>query len=60
MSEAGDAPPKMPRWVKWPGIVIGVLAVVFIGMRLLGVQHGPGMHAPADPAGTHAPGGTHR
>jgi hypothetical protein len=59
MSETRDTPPRMPGWVKWPGLVIGILVVVFVGLRLLGVQHGPGMHMPNTPAGTHAPGGSH-
>ena len=49
----------MPGWVKWPGLVIGILVLVFVGLRLLGVQHGPGMHKPNTPVGTHAPGGGH-
>jgi hypothetical protein len=53
----------MPGWVRWPGLVIGVLVVVFVVLRLLGVQHGPGMHGPMPnmPSNgpTHAPGGGH-
>lgn len=59
MTDTRDAPPRVPGWVKWPGIIIGILVLVFVGLRLLGIQHGPGMHRPSDPAGTHAPGGTH-
>jgi len=60
MTETRDTPPRMPGWVKWPGIVLGVLVVVFVVSRLFGVQHGPGMHSPNNPPGTHAPGGTHQ
>ena len=53
------APPRMPRWVKWPMIILGVLIALFLVLRLFGVEHGPGRHAPGDqPAGTpgvHAP-----
>lgn len=50
----------MPGWVKRPGIVLGVLAVLFVASRLLGIQHGPGMHSPNNSPGSHAPGGTHQ
>jgi hypothetical protein len=60
MSETGDPPPRMPGWVKWPAIVLGVLVVVFVVLRLFGVQHGAGMHTPNNPPATHAPGGTHQ
>jgi hypothetical protein len=59
MTESRDAPPRMPGWVKWPGIVLGILIVVLVVTRLLGIQHGPGMHMPNNPAGTHSPGGMH-
>jgi uncharacterized protein involved in cysteine biosynthesis len=35
---------QMPRWVKWPAIVFGVLIVVGLALRFFGVEHGPGMH----------------
>jgi hypothetical protein len=43
---APGTPPRMPRWVKVAGIVVGVLLVVFIVLQLAGVggQHGPGRH----------------
>jgi hypothetical protein len=34
----------MPGWVKWPGLVLGVLAVIFVALRVAGVQHGPAGH----------------
>jgi hypothetical protein len=64
------SPPRMPGWVKWSAIVIGILIVVFVVLQLtgLGGEHGPGRHkspggagAPsvsvieAGPAGGHAP-----
>jgi hypothetical protein len=50
----------MPRWVKWPALVLGLLVLILVGSRLAGIQHGPGMHMPDQPAGTHAPSGGHR
>jgi hypothetical protein len=47
----------MPRWVKWPAIVLGFLIIVLVGSKLLGIQHGPGMHSPGQ---THSPGSMHR
>ena len=43
---APETPPRMPRWVKIPGIVVGVLILVFLLLHLTGVagQHGPGRH----------------
>ncbi len=40
------SPPRMPPWVKWPAIVIGILLVVFLVLQLTGVggNHGPGRH----------------
>lgn len=57
MTSADSKPPRMPRWVKWPAIVLGILVIVLVGSRLLGVQHGPGMHNPSQ---THSPGSVHR
>lgn len=56
-------PPRMPRWVKVAGIVVGVLLVVLVILQLAGVggQHGPGRHAlggsssPAGAAGHGSP-----
>jgi hypothetical protein len=38
--------PRMPRWVKWPAIVIAVLILLFVVLQLLGIggKHGPGRH----------------
>jgi hypothetical protein len=64
----GGSPPRMPRWVKWPAIILGLLIALFLVLRLLGVdgpgQHGPGRHMPGGgnpPASVpgHAPGGGH-
>lgn len=63
------SPPRMPRWVKWPGIIIGVLVLLFLIVRFTGLDggmHGPGRHMPGGetppasvtPAG-HMPGGGH-
>lgn len=59
MSEPRDAPPRMPGWVKWPGLVLAVLILLLVVARILGVEHGPGMHTPKAPTGTAAPGGSH-
>ncbi|WP_327582370.1 hypothetical protein OHA25_41455 [Nonomuraea sp. NBC_00507] len=42
-------PPRMPRWVKAAGIVIGILVLGFTITLLtgLGGEHGPGRHMPA-------------
>jgi hypothetical protein len=45
----------MPGWVKVFIIIAIVLALVFIVTRLLGVQHGPGLHNPAGSGGPAAP-----
>ncbi|MGH3391484.1 MAG: hypothetical protein ACRDOO_21660 [Actinomadura sp.] len=43
-----ESPPRMPRWVKIPMIVIGALLVLFVALQLagLGGEHGPGRHIP--------------
>lgn len=38
--------PGMPRWVKSFIAVIVVLVLAFLGVGLLGGDHGPGRHAP--------------
>jgi hypothetical protein len=44
------SPPRMPRWVKWSLIVVGVLLLLLlVVLPLFGVQHGPGRHAQSDP-----------
>jgi cytochrome b561 len=45
------SPPRMPRWVKWSLIVIGILLLLLlVVLPLVGVQHDPGMHSAGDPA----------
>lgn len=40
-------PPPTPRWVKLLGIVILVLALLFVGLHLTGNSpFGPGSHTP--------------
>jgi hypothetical protein len=46
VSSARDRPPRTPRWVQAFGIVGLVLIILIVVQLLLGVQHGPGMHAP--------------
>jgi len=38
--------PRMSRWVKVFGIIIGILVLLFVVLRLAGVgaEHGPGRH----------------
>jgi hypothetical protein len=44
------SPPRMPRWVKWSLIVIGVLLLLMlVVLPLFGVQHGPGRHGLGEP-----------
>jgi hypothetical protein len=51
----GSAPAGMPRWVKVFIIIAIVLALAFLVTRLLGVQHGPGLHNPGASGGSAAP-----
>jgi hypothetical protein len=60
------SPPRMPGWVKWPAIIVGVLILLFVVLRFFGIEHGPGRHGPGNdspPAsvapGGHVPGGGH-
>ncbi|UUV28691.1 hypothetical protein NQK81_28405 [Amycolatopsis roodepoortensis] len=41
-----DERPRMPRWVKVPAIIIGILIVVFLILQITGFggEHGPGRH----------------
>jgi hypothetical protein len=41
-----ELPTGRPRWVKVFGIIVLVLAVLFVGLKLtgLGPNHGPGRH----------------
>jgi preprotein translocase subunit SecG len=45
----------MPRWVKVFIIIAILVALAFIVTRLLGVQHGPGLHNPGGSGGSAAP-----
>lgn len=42
------SPPPMPRWVKIPGIIVGILLLVVILLRVTGIntKHGPGHEDP--------------
>ena len=66
LGEAPDRvrPPRMPGWVTWPAIIIGILVAVLLVLRFFGVEHGPGQHTPGGdnpPAGVtpHTPRGGH-
>lgn len=58
-----ESPPRIPRWVRWPGIIIGILVLLFVVLQLTGIggEHGPGRHAPggdtppASVTGVHTP-----
>ena len=61
-------PPRMPRWVKWPAVIVGVLILLFLVLRFTGLagEHGPGRHLPGGdvppasvPADDHTPRGGH-
>ena len=54
-SQDTDTRPGMPRWVKVFGIIVIILALLFVISLLAGVQHGPGMHTPSGDAGGHTP-----
>ena len=41
----------MPRWVKLFIVVAIVLVLALLVSRLLGVQHGPGLHSPPGGSG---------
>lgn len=44
-SEAPEAPPGLPRWVKLLALgTVIVLALLIVAMLLTGGDHGPGMH----------------
>jgi len=52
---AGRAPTTgMPRWVKVFLIIAIVLVLALVISRLLGIQHGPGLHSPPGGLGGHA------
>ncbi|MBT2370281.1 hypothetical protein J7E88_34670 [Streptomyces sp. ISL-10] len=42
----------MPRWVKWPAIIIGIVVLLFVVLKLTGHggEHGPGRHLSAGAA----------
>lgn len=52
-----ESPPRMPRWVKIPAIIIGILIVLFVVAMVtgLGGDHGPGRHEPGQNQQTHDP-----
>jgi hypothetical protein len=45
--------PGMPRWVKISLVIAILLILAFVVTRLLGVQHGPGLHGPPQGSGDH-------
>lgn len=47
--------PGTPRWVQVFGIIALILVLLVAVQLLLGVQHGPGMHAPSSDAGDRTP-----
>jgi hypothetical protein len=62
------APPRVPRWVLWSGLIVGILVVLFVILGLTGIggEHGPGRHLPGGGtpptgvSGVHTPpGGGH-
>jgi hypothetical protein len=63
MSESEESPtrtpPKAPRWVKVAAIIVGVLVLLFLILKVIGVgaEHGPGQHLPGgDPPPAHTTG----
>jgi hypothetical protein len=48
--------PGTPRWVQVFGIIALIIIILLVvAQLLLGVQHGPGMHAPSGDAGGATP-----
>ena len=47
----GPAPTGMPRWVKAFLVIAILLLLAFLGSLLLGVRHGPRLHAPSGASG---------
>jgi hypothetical protein len=39
--------PGVPRWVKIFGLIALAIAIVFVILMFLGVEHGPGLHSAA-------------
>jgi uncharacterized cupredoxin-like copper-binding protein len=54
-SADSQTPPKTPRWVLAFGVIALILIVVVAVQLLLGIQHGPGIHAPSADAGMPTP-----
>jgi hypothetical protein len=48
MASDRESPPRVPRWVLWSGLIVGILVVLFlvVGLTGLGGEHGPGRHLP--------------
>jgi hypothetical protein len=45
----------MPLWVKVSLLIVILLVLAFVVTRLLGVQHGPGLHGPPQGSGDYMP-----
>jgi hypothetical protein len=39
--------PGVPRWVKIFGLIALAIAIVFVILMFLGIEHGPGLHSTA-------------
>lgn len=42
------SPPRTPRWVKVFGIIVLVLALLFVVSQFAGGNHSPGRHLPSN------------
>jgi hypothetical protein len=51
--DAARRPPRpgMPLWVKISLVIAILVVLAFVVTRLLGVQHGPGLHGPPQGSG---------
>ena len=66
-TRTGPEPHRRPRWVRATAMVVGAVVVVFVLLKLFGVDvgdHGPGMHgggggSAITVAGHGGPGGDH-
>lgn len=42
-----EQPPKMPGWVKITGIIVLVVVLIFVILKVAGLEHGPNLHGGA-------------